>query len=122
QQTRAAQGLLARAPGDQEKEIRQLAIEALVIDDAQVALTQALDSEHNDVVVRAAKALARHGLPAALQPLLRLATAPEPQEKERVSDWSALVDAALEGLEELGSHEAVSSLVPILDNKVQHAS
>src|SRR5207253_6100552 len=85
-------------------------------------LTQALDSEHNDVVIRAAKALARHGSPAALQPLLRLATAPEPQQKERVADWSALVDVALEGLEELGAPEAVPSLVPLLDNKVQHAS
>ncbi|MBI1914559.1 MAG: HEAT repeat domain-containing protein, partial [Planctomycetes bacterium] len=117
-----AQALLARALGDQEKEIRQLAIEALVIDDAQVALTQALDSEHDDVVVRAAKALARHGSPAALNPLLRLAMTAEPQQKEDVSDWSALVDTALEGLEELGDPEAVPSLVPILDNKVQHAS
>src|SRR5207247_5325066 len=86
--TGAAQALLARALGDQEKEIRQLAIEALVIDDAQVTLTQALDSEHDDVVVRAAKALARHGLPTALQPLLRLATAPEPAQKERVGEGS----------------------------------
>src|SRR5262245_31683962 len=120
--TGPAQALLARALTDEETEIRQLALEALVIDDAQVALTQALESPHDDVVVRAAKALARHGAPAALQPLLRLATAPEPQQKERVGDWSALVDAALEGLEELGAPEAVPSLVPILDNKVQHAS
>ena len=41
---------------DEEKEIRQLALEALILDDAEVALTQALESSHPDVSVRAAKA------------------------------------------------------------------
>src|SRR5207248_6224609 len=71
--TAPAQSLLVRSLTDPEKEIRQLALDALILDDAEAALKQALDSSHADVSVRAAKALARHGAPEALPTLLRLA-------------------------------------------------
>ena len=51
--------------------------------------------------------MARHGNPVALQPLLRLATAPEPQQQERQAEWAAQADQALEGLAELGGPEAL---------------
>ena len=63
--------------------MRRLALGSLVDADALPALAGALDSPHADVRVRAAKALARHGDRRALAPLLALATAPEPAEKER---------------------------------------
>ena len=118
----AAQALLVRTLTDPEKEIRQLALESLISDDAQAALTQALDSSHADVSVRAAKALARHGAQVALAPLLKLATEPEPQQQERQADWSAQVDQALEGLAELGAPAALPALVPLLDSKLKYAS
>jgi ParB family chromosome partitioning protein len=80
-----AQALLVRALADADKDVRQLALGALVGEDAQGPLTQALASPHADVRVRAGQALARHGDFAALQPLLALATAPEPQRERRAA-------------------------------------
>jgi ParB family chromosome partitioning protein len=118
--TAAAQALLVRALADSDKEVRQLALAALVGDDAQGPLTDALASPFADVRVVAAQALARHGAPQALAPLLALATAPQPPEKERRDDWLALVNAALAGLGELGDSAALASLVPLL--RSEHAS
>jgi ParB family chromosome partitioning protein len=115
--TAAAQALLVRALTDPEKEVRQLALDALVSADAEAALTQALDSQHPDVRVRAAKALARHGAAAAFAPLLALATAPEPQEQERLPPWEDLATQALAGLAQLGDPAALPHLVPLLDSK-----
>ncbi len=110
----AAQALLVRALADADKEVRQLALGALVGADAQGPLTEVLISSHADVRVRAARALARHGAPAALQPLLALVTAPEPPERERRADWLALAESALEGLAELGDPAALGPLTPLL--------
>src|SRR5204863_5882010 len=93
--TKAAQGLLVRALVDKEKLVRQRAIQSLVSDDARAALTDALQSPHDDVRLSAAKALAKHGDRAALPVLLNLATRPEPKATERVSAWTALVGDAL---------------------------
>ena len=100
--------------------MRQLALGALVGEDARGPLTEALASPHADVRVRGRPALARHGDAAALAPLLALATAPEPPERERQADWLALVESALEGLAELGDPAALAPLVPLLQSG--HAS
>ena len=118
--TPAAQALLIRALADADKDVRQLALSALVGEGARGLLAEALASSHPDVQVRAACALARHGDSAALTPLLKLATAPEPVERERQADWLKHVDVALEGLAELGDTSALASLVPLLQSK--HAS
>jgi ParB family chromosome partitioning protein len=112
--TAPAQALLARTLADPDNDVRQLALAALVGDDARQPLTEALTSPHADVRVRAACALARHGETAALAPLLALATAPEPPQRERQADWLALAGAALEGLAELGDASAMAPLVPLL--------
>lgn len=118
--TAAAQALLVRALGDADKDVRQPALGTLVGADARGPLAEALASPHADVRVRAARALARHGDAAALAPLLALATAPEPAERERRADWLALVEAALEGLAELGDPAALAPLLPLLQSG--HAS
>jgi ParB family chromosome partitioning protein len=118
--TAASQALLAQALTDADKDVRQAALAALVGDDAQGPLTQALTSPHADVRVRAARALARHGAGSALAPLLALATAPEPLERERQADWLALAESALQGLAELGDPASLAALVPLLQSK--HAS
>jgi ParB family chromosome partitioning protein len=118
--TAPAQALLLRALVDPAKEVRQRALESLVGDDARQPLTTALANPHADVRVRAARALARHGDGATLAPLLELATAPEPTERERQADWLALVESALEGLAELGDPQAMAPLVPLLQSR--HAS
>jgi ParB family chromosome partitioning protein len=118
--TAPAQALLVRALADADKDVRQLALGALVGEGARGPLAEALTSPHADVRVRAARALARHGDAAALKPLLDLATAPEPQERERVADWLALAESALEGVAELGDSSALAALVPLLQSK--HAS
>ncbi len=118
--TAPAQALLIKVLADTDKDVRQLALAALVGDDARGPLHEALASPHADVRVRAAQALARHGESAALTPLLTLATAAEPPERERQADWLALAVAALEGLAELGDPAALAPLVPLLQSG--HAS
>ena len=114
--TRAAQALLVKALADADQGVRQLALAALVGDDAQESLTAALASPHADVRVTAARALARHGNRAALQPLLDLATAPEPTEKERQADWLSLAESALEGLAELADQSILVPMVLLLQS------
>lgn len=106
--TPQAQALLVKALADPDRDLRQLALSTLVHEDAVPALTEALESLHADVRVRAAAALARHGDPAALKPLLDLATAAEPTETERVPAWLDTAEAALAGLAELGDPAAVA--------------
>lgn len=114
--TAAAQALLVRALDDEDKAVRRQALDSLVDADALPALTQALDNLHPDVRLRAAKALARHGDPKAFTPLVSLATAPEPDEKERQADWINLAESALDGLGELGDPAALPHLIPPLDS------
>lgn len=115
--TPAAQALLVKSLADGDKEVRQLALESLVSTDAREALTQALNSPHADVRVRAGRALARHGDAAALAPLLALASAPEPAEKERRPDWEELVSGALAGLAQLGEPAALPHVASLLQSK-----
>jgi ParB family chromosome partitioning protein len=115
--TKASQALLAKALNDPEKEVRQRALGSLISDDARKVLAESLASPHDDIRARAADALARHGDRAALAPLLALATAPEPQQKERVADWAQLVETALGGLAALGDPQALTDLLPLLDSK-----
>ena len=106
--TKPAQVLLAKSLHDPDRELRQLALSVLVDADAIPVLKEAAANEHADVRVRAATALAKHGDPDALRPLLDLATAPEPTEKEKVPTWVANAEAALQGLAELGDAAAVA--------------
>jgi ParB family chromosome partitioning protein len=115
--TPQAQALLVQVLRDPEKEVRLKALETLVGEDAQDALREALKNPHDDVRVRAAAALARQGAKKALAPLLTLATQPEPQEKERQTDWQNVVSAALGGLAELADPAAQPQLYPLLDSK-----
>ena len=108
--TKAAQTLLVKALGDPDHANRQHALAALVDADARGALADALENSHPDVRVRAATALARHGDAVALRPLLDLATAAEPTEKEKIAPWLETAEAALNGLAELGEPAAVAPI------------
>ncbi|MGP0065863.1 MAG: HEAT repeat domain-containing protein [Isosphaeraceae bacterium] len=114
--TAKAQALLVRAIDDEDRAVRLAAIESLVDADALPMLAEALSNAHPDVRLRAAKALARHGDTRALEPLLALATAPEPIEQERRDDWLKLAESALDGLAELGDPSALTHLIPLLDS------
>ncbi len=117
--TAPAQALLVKALGDVDKDVRQLALGALIGEDARGPLVAALASPHADVRARAARALARHGEASALAPLLALATAPEPPEgSPQRAEWQGLAEYALEALAELGDPAALAPLVPLLQSKV----
>src|SRR5262249_18697252 len=92
--SKAAQQVLLRVIADPDGEVRVLAVNALVDDDAKGPLREAMASPLPDIRVRAAAALAKHGDTATLPVLRDLATASEPEQKERVADW---LDAAERG-------------------------
>ncbi len=115
--SKKAQAVLVEALDDKEVPIRNTALESLIADNVQDGLEAALASSHDDVRVRAATALAKKGNEAALAPLLALATAPKPEKKERVNDWSNLVEESLKGLAELGSPKVVTDLLPLLEGE-----
>lgn len=114
--SKAAQAVLVKAVADPDQGVRLLAVAGLVDDDAKGPLREAMASPRADVRVRAAAALAKHGDPSTLAPLLELATAPEPEQKERVADWLVVAVAALYGLAELGAPEALADAVKLLDS------
>ena len=115
--SKAAQQVLLRVIADPDREVRLLAVNALVDDDAKAPLKEAMASPLPDIRVRAAAALATHGDLATLPVLRELATAPEPPQKERVADWQEAAELALYGLAELGAPDAMADVVPLLDSK-----
>lgn len=114
--SKAAQQVLLRAINDSDRDVRLLAVNALVDDDAKAPLAQAMQSDRPDIRVRAAVALAKHGDPSTYTVLTELATVPEPQLKERVSDWLEVTELALLGLGELGDARALNIVVPLTDS------
>jgi ParB family chromosome partitioning protein len=112
----AAQQVLLKAIADPDRDVRRSAVDALVDDDAKAPLKEAIKSDRPDIRVRAAAALARHGNPEAFPVLKALATEPEPQLHERVSDWLEVAESALLGLGELGDTQALPHVVPLLES------
>ena len=98
--------LLASALNDAHEKVRLAAVEGLAVDEALEELKKALESEYDDVKVRAAVALAEHGDDKALAPLLALAEAPEPELKEQKVVWRDRVVRSLQGLGQLGNPKA----------------
>lgn len=115
--SKAAQQVLLRAIADPDREVRLLAIRALVDDDAKGPLKDAMGSPLPDIRVRAAAALARHGDSSTLAVLRDLATAPEPEQKERVADWVEVAGLALDGLAELGDPAVLPDVVALLESR-----
>ena len=118
--TEDAQALLVKVLEDDDRQVRQKALDALVSVDAKDALTLAMTSSHLDVRLRAATARARHGDTATLQPLIDLATSKEPEQgeaKEKVELWRSVVQTALAGLAELGDPAALDHVIGLLDNE-----
>lgn len=116
--TAAAQALLVRALDDEDRGVRLAALESLVLADARPRLVAALENPHADVRLRAARALATHGDRAVLEPLLALATEPEPLEGDRLGEWTQRVVSALDGLGELGDPTPLTAIIPALDSPV----
>jgi ParB family chromosome partitioning protein len=114
--TKAAQALLATALADDDREVRQNALAALIGDDILDALREALSSPHDDVRARAARALARHGDAGVLPALARLVTVPEPPTGPAQAEWAKLVEEALDGMADLGDPAALPHVLPLLDS------
>ncbi|MBA4066455.1 MAG: hypothetical protein C0501_22630 [Isosphaera sp.] len=114
--SKAAQQVLLRAIADPDREVRLLAVNALVDDDAKAPLREAMASDRPDIRVRAAAALARHGDPATFDVLVELATTPEPPQRERVADWAEVADLASRGLGQLGDPRALPHVAALLES------
>jgi ParB family transcriptional regulator, chromosome partitioning protein len=114
--SKPAQQVLLKVLPDPDREVRLLAVTALVDDDAKAPLAEAMKSDREDIRVRAAAALARHGDGTTFAVLKELATAPEPTPRERVSDWLEAAELALLGLAELGDPKALPDVLPLLES------
>ena len=115
--SKAAQQVLLKVIDDVDRDVRLIAVNALVDDDAKAPLKEAMKSERADIRVRAAAALAKHGDPSTYPVLMALAETPEPQLSERVSDLLDATASALFGLGELGDPRALSIVLPLTDSK-----
>ncbi len=115
--TAAAQKLLVAAINDTDLQVRQSALQAVLDDAGKEVLAQALSSQHIDVRLRAATARAWHGDPAALDPLLAMATEEEPEEEHLKGVWGKLVPQALEGLGILGDGAAFAPVLTLTESK-----
>ena len=98
--------LLVRALDDEHEKVRLAAIEGLAIDEAVDELRKALESEHDDVKLRAAMALTEHGDERALPTLLSQASAEEPELQEEKKIWRDRVARSVRWLGELSSPKA----------------
>jgi ParB family chromosome partitioning protein len=115
--SQAAQAILARALEDADATVRITALDALADDDAMPQLLQALNSPHPDIRIGAATAVARHGNAAALAPLLAVVSTEPPLQKSQRKEWVERVKAALDGLCELGSSDALPPIIRHLNTK-----
>ncbi|MBK9644153.1 MAG: HEAT repeat domain-containing protein [Deltaproteobacteria bacterium] len=112
------QALLVKALEDDDAEVRSLAIGALVTAEAHDALSAALTARWADVRVRAASARAAHGDPAALGPLLEVATEAKPETgKGDPAAWESRVITALGGLGGLGEPGALEPVAALLSRE-----
>ena len=113
--TAGARDLLVKSLDDEEIQVRRLAVDALVVNDATEALRIAMGSAFPDVAVKAAAARAAAGDLAALEPLLALARQPAPETGDR-GPWLERTEAALGGLQALGDSRALDAVVPFIDH------
>ncbi len=113
--TAGARDLLVKSLDDEEIQVRRLAVDALVVDDATDALYAAMGSRFPDVVVKAATARAAAGDTRALGPLLALAAEPMPETGDR-GPWLERTEAALGGLSALGDPAALAVVLPFIDH------
>ncbi|MGB7344430.1 MAG: HEAT repeat domain-containing protein [Pirellulaceae bacterium] len=113
--TPASQELLATTVNDDDKDVRQAALNAIVDQSAADVLKSSLQSKHDDVRLRVASALASvYGDPICLQPLLDFATADEPEDSEDKTRWKQSVLSALVGLSDLGDSSIADAIRPLL--------
>lgn len=112
--------LLISALDDDDEQVRGVAISALVTADAHELLVRAMGSKHPDVRVRAASACATIGDGRALDVLVALATAAEPDRKNNKGDFDAWLDhavQALQGIAQLGDPSARAALADLIESE-----
>ena len=113
--TPESQALLATTVEDDDTEVRQKALGAIVDQSAADVLRGSLESKHDDIRLRVAGALATvHGDEASRQPLLDFAAATEPEDSEDQQRWKTTVVQALSGLSELGDSSVIKDIQPLL--------
>ena len=109
-----AQEALLGAIHDEERDVRITAINALASGMVSDVLRQAIDSQHTDVRIAAATALAKLRDPEAAQVLLEELQAPEPETRDDRALWKEHVLAAMMGLKQLRSDEAMEPLLEFI--------
>ena len=115
--TPEAQELLATAIDDDEKQVRQAALSAIVDQDAADTLRSSLANKHDDVKLRVACALAAtHGDSAARDVLLEFVSTAEPENDDDKATWQQNLTTALVGLADLGDSDVAPTVQPLLQS------
>lgn len=111
--------LIIEALNDDDEQVRQTAVSAMITADARELLSRATKSKHDDIRVRAAVAIAELGDASVRDTLVALASAEEPQKelKEAHRLWLDHVVRALGGLAELGDPAARPTLRGLVESK-----
>ncbi|WP_372365070.1 HEAT repeat domain-containing protein [Candidatus Uabimicrobium sp. HlEnr_7] len=113
--TKDTRRLLLKMISDNQKNIRQLAIEAFVANGAEEELLVALDSKHSDVRNYAAQALAWFGNNKALPQLQQLLQQPKPK-RDPEKEWQQQIIIAINGVANLFSFSSLDLVIPFLDS------
>ncbi|MEM7010272.1 MAG: HEAT repeat domain-containing protein [Verrucomicrobiota bacterium] len=112
--TEDAQAALTSAVNDEDNDTRFAALEHLINIQADASVRTALTSTHADTQLRAAQALAKQGDPAVLTPLMTFAQAEEPEGTEEQLKWIEQIAASLRALGELGDRTATELVFSML--------
>ncbi|HHL19035.1 MAG TPA: hypothetical protein ENJ33_04805, partial [Thiothrix sp.] len=112
------QPLLLPLLNDEDRQLRHQALTALIDQqDSKAVLSDALESQYEDIRVAAAKASAALGDPQSYAILLALAEQPKPEKVEDKQRWQEAVISALQGLALLGDARAFEVVAGFLNNK-----
>ena len=108
--------VLAKALKDEESEVRELAIHALIRAEAKTELLEAMNNPYKDVKAKAARALAVYGESKTFATLLEAIKA-KAEDAKNETEWKSTVICSLEGLELLGDKKASAAVFELLESK-----
>ncbi len=121
--TMSGQKLLASAINDSEQSVRKIALHSLIDRQATDALVAALDSQHVEVKLSAARALSQMGDQRAMPVLEEAINQPYPLDsEEQQTVWKSIVVSAIESIGHLGDPAPLARIIELCRDKNEDVS